>query len=48
MRTSMFSRLATSELLFGVIHTLVWLLLALEVSANVVLPLAAVFAAPVA
>ena len=40
MRPSRLVRLASPELLFGVFHTLLWLLLALEVSAGVVAPLA--------
>ncbi|MGO8970957.1 MAG: hypothetical protein ACLQDQ_15465 [Myxococcaceae bacterium] len=40
----LFRALASPELLFGLFHTLVWLLLALEISAGVVAPLAAGFA----
>jgi hypothetical protein len=48
MRLSILFRPVSSELLFGVFHTLVWLLLALQFSASVVVPLARVFAAPIA
>ena len=48
MRLPILFRFASSELLFGVFHTLVWLLLALQLSASVVVPLAQVLAAPVA
>ena len=40
MRPSRPFRLASPELLSGLFHTLVWLLLALEISAGVVAPLA--------
>jgi hypothetical protein len=40
MRRSHFFRFASPELFFGVFQTLVWLLLALQVSVGVVAPLA--------
>jgi hypothetical protein len=40
------ARLASPELLFGVFHSLVWLLLVLEISAGVVVPLAQSFSGP--
>ena len=40
MRPARLLRAVSPELLFGLLQTLVWLLLALEVSAGVVAPLA--------
>ncbi|HXX29705.1 MAG TPA: hypothetical protein VEJ89_03200 [Myxococcaceae bacterium] len=42
MRQSIPVRLVAPELLFGVFHTLVWLLLVLQLSASVIGPLAEV------
>jgi len=42
MRIALPFRLTGPELLFGVFHTLVWLLLVLQISATVVAPLAEV------
>jgi len=42
MRLVLPFRLAGSEVLFGVFHTLVWLLLVLQLAASVVAPLAEV------
>jgi hypothetical protein len=40
MRRPVLARFVSPELVFGLIHTLVWLLLALEFAAGVVAPLA--------
>jgi hypothetical protein len=46
MRFSIPSRIVAPELLFGVFHTLIWLLLVLQVSAGVVVPLARTLSHP--
>ena len=45
MRIALPFRLAGPELMFGVFHTAVWLLLVLQISATVVAPLAEVVSA---
>jgi hypothetical protein len=45
MRLALPFRLVGPELLFGVFHTLVWLLLVLQLAATVVAPLAEVLTA---
>jgi hypothetical protein len=46
MRLPQLVRHPSPELLFGVVQTLVWLFLAIQLSAGVVAPLAQSFAAP--
>ena len=46
MRLVPLFRAASPELLFGLFHALVWLLVAVSVSAGVVAPLAQGFAGP--
>ena len=46
MRLALLQRLASPELLFGLFHTLVWVLLVLEISGGVLVPLAQSFSVP--